>query len=126
TQAGITLAPSDRILLNGLAIAPDQPITNYPITLQVHRAVLITLVTAEGRQQIRSSAFTVGEVLQEAKYWLHAGDKIEPSLNSSITDGITITVTSSQELTVSVDEKSVKINSSARTVGEALAEAGIP
>ena len=125
-QAGITLNLNDRVLLNGLPIAPDQPITNYPITLQIRRAISITLVTAEGQQQLQSSALTVGEVLQEASYWLHAGDKIEPSLNSPITDGIAITVTSSRELTVSVDGESVRINSSAQTVGEALAEAGIP
>ena len=27
-QAGITIQPDDRVLLNGLPIAPDQPITN--------------------------------------------------------------------------------------------------
>ena len=126
TQAGITLNPNDRVLLNGLPIAPNQPITNTSITLQIRRAVPVTLVTPDGEQQLQSSAFTVGEVLQEATYWLHAGDKIEPALNSPITNGMTIRITPSRELTVSVDGRSVEITSSARTVGEALAEAGIP
>ena len=134
-EAGITLNPNDRLLLSGLSISPDQPITNqsipsagqaYPIALQIRRAVSITLVTSDGQQQLQSSAFTVGEVLQEAAYWLHAGVEVEPALNSPILDGMTITVTSPQELTVSVDGGSVRINSSARTVGEALGEAGIP
>ena len=126
TQAGITLNPNDRVLLNGIPIAHAQPITNHPITLQIRRAVSLTLVTSNGEQQLQSSAFTVGEVLQEATFWLHARDKIEPALNSPITDSMTITVTPSRELTVSVDGESVEINSSARMVGEALAEAGIP
>jgi uncharacterized protein YabE (DUF348 family) len=135
TQVGITLNPNDRVLLNGLLIASDQPITTYstpsagqayPITLQIRRASPLTLVTPDGEQQLQSSAFTVGEVLKEATYWLHAGDKIEPALNSPITDSMTITVTPSRELMISVDGESVEINSSARTVGEALAEAGIP
>src|SRR5687768_6468302 len=65
-EAGLTLAPSDRLFLNGLPIAPDQPITNTSITLQIRRAIRLTLVTPDGEQQLHSSAFTVGEVLQEA------------------------------------------------------------
>jgi len=125
-QAGITLNPSDRVILNGLPISLDQPITNIPITLQIRRAVSLTLVTPDGEQKIQSSAFTVGETLQELDYWLRAEDKIEPGLNRPITDGMTITISSPRELTVSVDGKTLQIQSSARTVGEALAEAGIP
>ena len=125
-EAGITLNPDDRVLLNGLPTSLDQPITNTPITIQIRRAVSITLVTPDGQKQLQSSAFTVGEALQEATYWLHARDKVEPALNSPISDGMTITVTPSRELTVSVDGGAVRINSAAQTVGEALAEAGIP
>ena len=125
-EAGITLNPDDRVLLNGLPTSLDQPITNTPITIQIRRAVSITLVTPDGQKQLQSSAFTVGEALQEATYWLHARDKVEPVLNSPISDGMTITVTPSRELTVSVDGGAVRINSAAQTVGEALAEAGIP
>jgi uncharacterized protein YabE (DUF348 family) len=112
--------------LNGLPTSLDQPITNTPITIQIRRAVSITLVTPDGQKQLQSSAFTVGEALQEATYWLHARDKVEPVLNSPISDGMTITVTLSRELTVSVDGGALRINSAAQTIGEALAEAGIP
>lgn len=126
TLAGITLNTNDRVLANGLPIALDQAITDNPIALQIRRAVNLTLVTPEGQKPIQSSAFTVGEALAEASYQLHAGDKIDPSLNSPLNDGMTITVTTARGLTVSVDGKVVQIQSSARTVGEALAEAGIP
>ena len=134
-EVGITLNPKDRLLLNGLLISPDQSITHqsvpsesqaYPATLQIRRARSITLVTPDDQRQIESSAFTVDEALQEETYWLHAGDKVEPALNSPISDGMTITITPTRELTVSVDGGVVKINSTAQTVGEALAEAGIP
>ena len=126
SQAGITRNPNDSVLVNGLPIAPDQPISSSPITLQIRRALAITIITPDKEQRLQSSAFTVGETLQEAVVWLRAGDKIEPALSSPITDGMTITVTSPRELTVSVDGKVLQIQSSARTVGEALAEAGIP
>lgn len=126
TQAGLTLNTNDRVLFNGLSIALDQAITDTPITLQIRRAVNTTLVIPEGQKQIQSSALTVGEALAEASYQLHAGDKIDPPLNSPLKDGKTITVTTARGFTVSVDGKVVQIQSSARTVGEALAEAGIP
>ena len=125
-QAGIKLNPKDRVLLNGRPIALDQPITMDPITLQIRHAITLTLITPEREQKLQSSAFTVGEAIQEASLWLHAGDQMEPSLDTSIRDGMKIKITPASTLTVSVDGKSLQIQSSARTVGEALAEVGIP
>jgi uncharacterized protein YabE (DUF348 family) len=127
TQEGITLNANDRILSSGLPIALNQPITNYPITLQIRRAVNLTLVTPDGQKPIQSSAFTVGEVLQEAGIQVRANDLIDPPADTPITQlPLTIYYSPSRQLTVSVDGKVVQIQSSARTVGEALAEAGIP
>ncbi len=119
-RAGITLNPDDRVLLNGLQTELNKPITAYPITLQIRRAVTFTLVMPDGEQKIQSSALSVGETLQAASFWLHARDKIDPTLDTPITDGMKITVTSPHELSVSVDRKTLQIQSSARTVGEAL------
>ncbi|MCK6539678.1 MAG: ubiquitin-like domain-containing protein [Anaerolineales bacterium] len=127
-QAGITLNPNDRLLLNGLPIAPNSPVPTSPITLQLRRAVAITISSPQGKQTIQTSAFTVGEALQEAGIQLSASDKVDPPLYSPIlqfTD-FPITIYPSRELTVSVDGKVMQIQSSAKTVGEALAEAGIP
>jgi uncharacterized protein YabE (DUF348 family) len=125
-QAEIKLNPNDRLLLNGLPVEPDQQISKSPTTLQIRRAVTITLVTLDGEQEIQSAAFTVGEALLEASIWLRAGDKVEPRLDTPITDRMRITVAASRVLTVNVNGKVMQIQSSARTVGEALAEAGIP
>ncbi len=130
-QAGITLAPSDRVLLNGLPIAPNQPISNSPIssspiTLQIRRAVKIAISSPQGEKTIQSSAFTVGEALQEANYQLLTSDKIDPPIDTPISSPITIYYLPSQELSVSSGGKYLKINSSAGTIGDALAEAGIP
>jgi uncharacterized protein YabE (DUF348 family) len=125
---GITLTPNDRLLLNGLPVSLDQPITNYPITLQVRRAVPISIHPPQGEeQQMLSSAWTVGEVLLEAAIWLRAGDQTIPSLHSPIsTSPITIYQLPSRALSITRDGKTITTSSSAQTVGEALAEAGIP
>lgn len=127
-QAGITLKPNDRLLLDGLPIAPNSPVPDSPITLQLRRAVAITIASPQGERTIQTSAFTVGEALQEAGMQLSANDKVDPPLNSPIPQlaNLPITIHPSRALTVSADGKVVQIRSSARTVGEALAEAGIP
>jgi uncharacterized protein YabE (DUF348 family) len=126
-EAGITLHPDDRILLNGLPAALDQPITNTPITLQIRRAIPITLITPDGEQKLHSSAFSVGEALQEASIWLRAGNRIDPPLNSPISNSpLTIYQLLSRELTITSNGKTIMVESSGQTVGEALAEAGLP
>ena len=57
---------------------------------------------------------------------LYASDTLDPPANTPITSPLTINYVPARELTVSVDGKIIKINSSAQKVGEALAEAGIP
>jgi uncharacterized protein YabE (DUF348 family) len=125
-QARITLNLNDSILVNGFPAAVDQPITIYPITLQVRHAASVTLITPQGKEGLQSSAWTVGEVLSNAPSWLRAGNRINPTLESPIDNGMTITISPFQDLTVSADGKQIQVRSSARTVGEALAEAGIP
>ncbi len=132
SQAGINLSPDDRVLANGLPVPPDQPITdlqitNSPITLQIRRAVPLTITMSDGEQQIQSSAFTIGQALGEASLWLRAGDKITPALHAPVTDSpLTIFQVPTRELTITSNARTITMTSSAHTVGEALAEAGIP
>jgi resuscitation-promoting factor RpfB len=126
-QAGITPKLNDRVLLNGILTKLEEPITTYPITLQIRRAIPLTINSADGEKQIQSSAFTIGEALVESSVWLRASDKITPPPNSPISNlPITIYQLPSRELTLITNGKTISIESSARTVGEALAEAGIP
>ncbi|HET6596404.1 MAG TPA: G5 domain-containing protein [Anaerolineales bacterium] len=123
-QAGIPLNPSDRVLLNGLPTEIDQAITTYPITLQLRRAIPITIDSFDGEKQIQSSAFTIGEALQEASIWLRAEDRFSSPLAAPIS-GSSISILPSRELNITSNGKTTSIVSSARTVGEALAEAGM-
>jgi resuscitation-promoting factor RpfB len=124
-QAGITLRPADRILLNGLPISPDQLVTTYPFTLQIRRALSLTIKTPEGDRQIQSSAFTVGEGLQEASIWLRAGNRVSQAVHLPISSS-PVSIPSPRALTITSNGKTITFSSFAQTVGEALAEAGIP
>lgn len=128
-QAGISLSTDDRLLLNGLPITLDQSIGSYPVTLQVRRALTMTISSLQGPQTIQSSAFTVGEALQETGIHLSENDTVDPPTQfpvSSLLFPITIYYLPAHELTIHADGRTIKINSSAASVSEALAEAGIP
>lgn len=126
-QAGITLNENDSVLSDGYFIALDQPADKDPITLQIRRAATVTFITPDGQRTIQTSALTVGDVLQEAGIRLYTNDMVDPPPSSPITNSpITIYYSPARELTITADGKKTRVTSSARTVGEALAEAGIP
>ncbi len=129
-QAGITPNPNDRLLLNGLPIAPVSPVSSSPITLQLRRAISLTISSPQGQRTIQTSAFTVGEALQEAGIQPSAKDRVVPTLQSPVSvlqsSNSPILISPSHAVTITAGDKTVQVTSSARTIGEALAEAGIP
>ena len=59
--------------------------------------------------------------------WLHAGDGVDPPFNSPVSSSpIAIYQSPSRDLTIKSSDRTTSIVSSAQTVGEALAQAGIP
>jgi len=126
-EANITLSPADRLLYLGAAIPLDQPLPEaQAYTLQVRRAVTLTLVTPDGEQVIETAAFTVGQALAEAGISLYAADLLDPPAETPIIGTLTVTYTPSREITVRVDGQLLSIRSAAATVEQALAGAGIP
>ncbi len=125
--AGIVVGPDDRVLYLGDSVAIDKAIPeNDTYTLIIQRAVPLTLLGPEGQRIIRSSANTVGQALTEAGVTLYTGDLIDPPIDTPITGGMTITYRPGEEIIISVDGTQVKSRSAAKTVGQALAEAGLP
>ena len=127
SQAGITLNANDQVLLNGVPVPPDQPITNSPITLQTRRATTINLITPNGEQQIHTSAFTLGQALAEALIWLRAGNEVNLPFTTPVSHlQSPISIQPHREITITSNGTTTTITSSAQSVGEALAKAGIP
>lgn len=127
TQNGIVPQPNDRVLLNGVLVPIDQPLPGTKfIQLQLRRAVALTINTPQGQQVIQTSALTVGQALNEAGYSLNVNDKINPPAETAITESMIVTYTLARDLIVHSGGDVINIRSAAGTVGEALAEAGIP
>ena len=126
-QAGMTLLPADLLLFRGAIFPADfalPPGGTY--TLQICRAHQLTLVTPESTTTLQSAAATVGEALSQAGLTLSAADSIEPPPETPLATDLTVTYRPARDLTVHVDGLTVPIKSAARTVGQALAQGGIP
>ena len=124
--SAISLSPADQFLANGLPLPIDQPLPPGFSSLQIRRAVTVTLISPSSEQSLATTADTVGDVLFTAGIQLYAVDAVNPPVDSPVSDRMTITYHPSQELTVVTSSGATKIRSSAGTVGAALAEAGIP
>lgn len=126
-EAGISFQPSDRVWADGVSYALDEEIsTSGSIQLQLLRTVAVILVTPQGEQTIQSSAYSVGDLLNEANFNVSEQDVVFPTRDSRVESGMTIFYTPARELTVTTGGTALTIHSAAQTVGEALAEAGLP
>jgi uncharacterized protein YabE (DUF348 family) len=127
-RASLSLGPQDRLLVDGRPVAMDQPLdlAGPRTTLQIRRALPLSLVTPDGTRTIQSSAGTVGEALREAGLELHSADLIAPPVETPISAPMTIVYTPARLFEVAVDGRIVPIRSAAGTVGQVLAAAGIP
>jgi uncharacterized protein YabE (DUF348 family) len=126
TEAHLQLAPEDLLLVNGHPFPPEKPLPPLTRAMQIRRAVNVTLITSDNEQELYTTADTVGEALREMGLQLYAADFIDPPVDTPIIADMTITYRPSQELSVTTSAGRQIIRSSARTVGTALAGAGIP
>ncbi len=131
-QAKLTLAASDRILYLGKTISPDETLPeSEAYTLVIRRAIELVINSPDGQKKLWSSALTVGQAMEEAGYPLNAADSLDPPSTTPLDTvepsvPLIVNYQPSRELTVSIDGTRVSIHSSAGSVGQALADAGIP
>jgi uncharacterized protein YabE (DUF348 family) len=126
-RAGLPLFPEDRLYLNGELLDPTLPFAaSSNITLQIRQAHSLNISLPSDTVRVRSSAFTVSQALADAGVFLTHADGSLPPLYASV-DGVdSVTVQSARSLQVIAHGKTLSIRTNASTVGEALAEAGLP
>ncbi len=127
TQNGINPGQNDRALVNGIPFPLDQSLPGFDSAqLQLRRAVALTLVTPVGTQTIQTSAFTVGQALNEAGYTIGSADLLDPPTETPITKALTVNYTPARDFVIYAGDDVINIRSAAGTVGRILAGAGIP
>ncbi|GAB4495654.1 MAG: G5 and 3D domain-containing protein [Anaerolineales bacterium] len=126
-RAALTLSPADHFLLNGQRVPADIALpTGESYTLQIVRAVNVTLRTPDGETTFQSAAHTLGQALAERGFTLYAADFLSPPPETALTADITAIYRPARDYVIRVDGDSITVKSSAATVGQVLASAGIP
>lgn len=126
-EGGLTLDDGDRLLYLGAPVSLTSTLPGQgPFALEIRRTRQMTLITPEGEKQFQSSALTVGQALTEAGYVLYLADLVDPPAGTPLDGVVTITYRPARPIEIQVDGRVVYGRSAAQTVGEALAEAGVP
>jgi len=126
-QANITLNPEDCVLVNGMRVKPDSPILSDGIvSIEVQRAHQVTLTMDDTTSTLVNSAPTLGDALWENNIILHKGDFVSLPLDTSLDSDLEVTISRGQPLRIQVSGQSIDLSSAAETVGQALAQAGVP
>ena len=127
SQAGLTPGPNDRLLVLGSPVPFDSDLpASRPSVLTVRQAVAFTLILPDGQKTFQTSALTVGQALSEAGYTLYAADRFDPPAETPISAPLTVHYFPSQALTITLDDIQKQVRSAAPSIGQALAESGLP
>jgi len=127
-DAGVSLGPYDRISVNGEVWDPPQrPFDpTREVQVVVHRAVPFVLNDNGLETELWTTAPTVGEALMEQGVRVYVADAVSVPLDAPMVPGLRVAIQRSRPVTIQVDGREVHTRSRAATVGELLAQEGIP
>jgi uncharacterized protein YabE (DUF348 family) len=145
-EAGVAVTGRDSVLQNGVLVSMNAPVEpqvlfaasgplagggdardqDAPISFEVRRAVPFTIVEDSGRRvESTSSRPTVAQALREAAVVVGPGDEVAPDLQAALEADAEIHIRHARAVTVALPDDHVTLYTLQRTVGEALAQAGI-
>ena len=126
-QAGITFGEDDKILINGEVQPPDWLVLYQDeVTVEVQRAHAITVQRGEEQWTLHSPAASLGQALWQAGITLSESDLLTPPAETPLTGNVTAQIIPGRQITVSADGETITAATSAKTVGAALAQIGLP
>ncbi len=121
----LALGPDDRILLAGQTIGLDDEIPEIPfVSLELRRAVAVSLLTDGATAQFLSSATTLGQALTEQDVDLKVADSLQPGPATPLNGPVNATLVRGALVHIRVNGEQVDALASRSTVGQALAQAG--
>jgi uncharacterized protein YabE (DUF348 family) len=125
--AGVPLFPGDRIWIDGYRRVDSRlPLDAPAQRIRVERAHPITLNTGGASVVIRSAAPTIAGALIEGGVALYEGDELRPQAGADASRERAAELKASRPLEITVDGMQVEGRAAGPTVGEAVAQAGLP
>lgn len=117
-----------RLLLSRSGASPRLAAPTSPrpsLRLEIVRAIPIHVHDDGVDLEIRTTAATVGEALEEAGLVLYRADHIYPSLDTATSAGLHISIFRSFPITLTADGRTYTTRTHARTVAELLQQEGL-
>ncbi|MCJ7568967.1 MAG: ubiquitin-like domain-containing protein [Anaerolineales bacterium] len=125
-EAGFRVFPGDRIgVTTWLENSSGVQVPKYPLSVHLNQGVDLEIIDSGTSILIRSAGATVGDVLWEAGIILYEGDDVKPHPGAFVSEGDRIEIARSQPVVFEADDEVVHTRAAGKTVGEALAQAGI-
>jgi len=127
SEANIPLFPGDLILANGLPIAADEILPPLEIySIQVIRALTVTIREGQIYTSIFTSDPTLGQALWESGKRFYAKDQIDPEILTPVYEVNLVEIKPSQVIDIRASGHNAKERTNTNTVGEALVDVGYP
>lgn len=123
----------DKLIYQGTEVDPKQPLPpSSSHHLQIVRGVALQVTVGSEAQSFSSTSSTLGQALWEQGIILRRADRSSQALRAPLSAGgsgnpspVSIRIDPSRELTIQIRNVEFRLRSTAQTVGEALAEAGL-
>jgi len=123
-NAGATIQLGDEVLVDGLPLL-QYISANQPRTIQIIRAITITIEDNGVPGLIRTTAATVGGAVRTSGLDLYLADTISPALDTPLTENMVIQITRAKPLTLIIDGRELRTRAQGETIGEVLINLGI-
>lgn len=127
--ASIRISAGDLVLLNGLVTSLNAPIVSHSgdeqPEIRIRRALPVSIVVDGVRQDVTSTALTVGELVAELGLRVSEVDLVTPDVETRLTAGMTVRLAPAKSLNVTIDQTEGSLYTRSETVGDVLAVLGI-
>lgn len=125
-QANLRLYPNDLVFWNGEIISSNQPLPVEPAySLQVKPAAQVTLLENGQEHRFSTSASSLGEALWQSKRSITTADRLSLPVDALLGQDVSVTLKKARPLQILVDGRTLSNQTTAATVGAALAESDL-
>lgn len=126
-EAGVALKPGDMLISEGLPVSLNTPLSEpiQAISLQVLRSLPFTLYEGTQAQAFSSLLAGLGQSLWKSGVVLQVADNLQPAADTPLTQDVQARLQRAAPVTIQSASGDLIILTAARTVGEALTEAGL-
>jgi uncharacterized protein YabE (DUF348 family) len=128
-ENGIYLNTEDQLYVNHQHFDPEKDVWTKqipPTHLRVIHAKRYTIYDGEQIYEGISAAPRVGDVIYENNLRLYLADKIVPSVETALVDGLKITISRSQPVYIRIDGRDLYTRAVGATINDVLNMLGLP